>query len=373
MRLSDVDLLRRLVAIDSTSAISNLPIANEIATYLDPAAAEVALLAAPGGQLKTNLMARFGPEPIDGRGLILCGHMDAVPAYEAGWQSDPFTLTDAGDRLVGRGAADMKGFIAVAMNAAVGADLSGLRAPLILLFTYDEEVGTLGARDFARHWDRTRALPRHCIIGEPTSFRRVRAHKGHLKLRLATTGRSAHSGYPHLGENAIEKVRPLLDALVALRLELEKERGDEELFPDAPYVPLNIATIHGGTAVNIVPDRCEVEIGIRLLPGMSAAAMIERVRGAIGDASLQVMSESPPMLLDRSSTIYEAVAPYAAQGPESVSFASDAGWLQSMGMECLLFGPGAIEVAHQANEFMPKEDLRRAGEVLRAVIARFCA
>jgi acetylornithine deacetylase len=370
MQLSDVDLLRRLVAIDSTSAISNLPIADELASYIESSAQSIEYLKSPDGA-KANLMIRFGPEPDgDGRGLILSGHMDAVPAREPGWDSDPFTLTDAGDRYVGRGAADMKGFLAVATNAAIAS--RELRAPLILLFTYDEEVGTLGAREFAK--TQSRPLPKHCIIGEPTSFRPVRAHKGHLKLRISTTGRAAHSGYPHLGDNAIEKARAVLDGLVNLRRELEGEPTEHaELFADAPYVPLNIATIHGGSAVNIVPDRCEIDIGIRLLPGMSTASMVTRVQRTIGDATCEVLSDSPPMLLSRDSAIYQAALPFAKSGVESVSFASDAGWLQTLGIDCLLFGPGAIEVAHKPNEFTPKDEFHRAGDVLRALIARFCS
>src|SRR6185436_3075728 len=249
MALSDLDLLRRLVAIDSTSAISNLPIADEIASYVESKADAIEYLRDPD-EAKANLVIRFGPEPNgDGRGLILSGHMDAVPALEKNWDSDPFTLTERDDRYVGRGAADMKGFLAIAMNAALEATV---KAPLVLLFTYDEETGTLGAKEFARSWKGP--LPGRAIIGEPTSFRPVRAHKGHLKLRIALTGKSAHSGYPHLGDNAIEKARPVLDALVNLRRELEADRTRHaDLFPDAPYVPLNIATIRGGTAVNIVP------------------------------------------------------------------------------------------------------------------------
>lgn len=369
MPLSDLDLLRRLVAIDSTSAISNLPIADEIANYVEGKADAIEYLRDPN-EAKANLLIRFGPEPNgDGRGLILSGHMDAVPALEKNWDSDPFTLTERDDRYVGRGSADMKGFLAVAMNAALG---SKVTAPLMLFFTYDEEAGTLGAKEFARTWDRARPLPRRAIIGEPTSFRPVRAHKGHLKLRITLTGKSAHSGYPHLGDNAIEKARPVLDALSNLRRELEADRSRHvDLFPDAPYVPLNIATIRGGTAVNIVPDRCEIEVGIRLLPGMTSDAMLARVRQIAND--LEVLSDSPPMLLSDESDIYRAMLPHGKPGPESVSFASDAGWMQTMGIECLLWGPGAIEVAHKANEFTPKDEFHRASDMLRDVIARFCA
>ena len=363
---SDLELLRRLVAIDSTSAVSNLPIANALADYVDGKAASIELLRAPHED-KANLLLRFGPEG-DG-GLILSGHMDAVPAQETSWESDPFTLTERDDRYVGRGTADMKGFLAVATNAALASE--SLRKPLYLLYTYDEEVGTLGAKEFARTWDRARPLPKHCIIGEPTSFRPARAHKGHLKLRITVTGKSAHSGYPHLGENAIEKALPVLEMLAKLRRELESERTEHSaLFTDAPYVPLNIATIRGGTAINIVPDRCEIEVGIRLLPGVAAQDVLRRIDAE----TIEIVGESPPMLLPPTSEIYQAALPYAVTGgPESVSFASDAGWLQSLGIECLIFGPGAIEVAHQANEYTPKDEFHRAGGILRELIARFCA
>jgi acetylornithine deacetylase len=369
--LSDLDLLRRLVSIDSTSAKSNLRIAHEIAAYLDGKAAHIAMLAAPAEQ-KANLLVRFGPEASDDRGLILSGHMDAVPAGENDWRSDPFTLTEQGDRYVGRGTADMKGFLAVAANAAASVDSSTLRAPLFLLFTYDEEIGTLGAKHFAESWPRDRPLPKNCIIGEPTSLTPRRAHKGHLKVRITTTGKAAHSGYPHLGENAIEKAAPILAELARFRRELEAQRSAADLFPDAPYVPLNIGTVHGGRAVNIVPDRCEIEVGIRLLPGMNSDEIIARLK-RLPDADCEVMSNSPPMLLDASSTIFSTLAGLTAPAPSpSVSFATDAGWLQTMGIDCALLGPGSIEDAHRANEFVPKDDLHRAGPLLRDIIARFC-
>lgn len=371
MLLSDVDLLRRLVAIDSTSAVSNLPIAREIASYLEPSAGRIDWIEAPNEE-KASLLIRFGPEGEGG--LILSGHMDAVPARENDWESDPFVLTDRGDRWVGRGSADMKGFLAVAMNAA--AESANLETPLYLLFTYDEEAGTRGAWQFVTAWDRSRPLPKYCVIGEPTSFRTVRTHKGHLKLRLTVTGKSAHSGYPHLGENAIEKARSVLDAMANLRRELEAERPlHAGLFPDAPYVSLNLGTIRGGSAVNVVPDRCEMEVGIRLLPGMKSDEVVERIRRVIGSAECEIVNDSPPMLLDRSSEIYKTAKGMVREDlrPESVSFASDAGWLQTLGIECILFGPGSIEDAHRANEFLPKADLARAAGLVRQLIARFCA
>ncbi|HYG61051.1 MAG TPA: M20/M25/M40 family metallo-hydrolase, partial [Thermoanaerobaculia bacterium] len=171
--LSDDGLLARLVAFDSVSRNSNLPIADFLCDYLDGAGVRVERQLSPAGD-KANVIARVGPAREDGAGLVLSGHMDVVPADEAGWESDPFRLTDRGDRWVARGSADMKGFLAVATNLAAGvvAEADRLGAPLALVFTYDEEVGTLGARHLLESWSGgvSSGLPRSAIIGEPTSL-----------------------------------------------------------------------------------------------------------------------------------------------------------------------------------------------------------
>ncbi len=384
-QLSDPELLARLVAFDSTSRNSNLPIAGFLCDYLDRPGIRIDRNPSPDGG-KENVVAWVGPEPRDDRaGLVLSGHMDVVPADEDGWRSDPFTLADEGDRWVARGACDMKGFLALAANLAVEAAASGrLRAPLALVFTYDEEVGTLGARRLLESYPEGRALPRSAIIGEPTSLRVARAHKGHLKLRITLRGRSAHSGYPHLGVNAIEPAGRVVNALVHLREELERETAlNQDLFPEVPYVPLNIGTVHGGSAINIVPDRCIVEVGIRPLPGASSEELTERVRRAAVAAAaplepsfepnIEVLSDSPPMLLDESAPIHRHLCGLVGQEHgATVSFATDAGWLQQLGIDCAIFGPGTIEVAHKPNEHLPKEELAAARGLLERTVRRFC-
>ena len=193
--LSDSALLSRLVGFDTTSRNSNLELADFLCDYVD-GTARVTRQPSQDGE-KANLILAFGPEGTDREGLVLSGHMDTVPAEEPGWKSDPFTLTDRGDDLVGRGSCDMKGFLAVATNVAM--ETKNLKKPLVLVFTYDEEVGTLGARHLAEHWADAGALPRSAIIGEPTSMRVIRLHKGHVKMkrqRIAVGGVPAHSGLP---------------------------------------------------------------------------------------------------------------------------------------------------------------------------------
>jgi acetylornithine deacetylase len=376
-RLDDRALLARLVAFDTTSSASNLPLADFLCDYLERPGVRIVRQLSPDGA-KTNLAVSVGPEREDRAGLVLSGHMDVVPAAEPEWRSDPFSMADAGDRYVGRGTADMKGFLALAANR-LAAPVAAFHRPLSLLFTYDEEVGTLGARHFAETFPAAARLPRDVVIGEPTSLRVVRAHKGMLRLRLGFRGQAAHSGYPHLGRSAIEPAARAIVALSALRRELEAERPPRaEEFADVPFAALNVGTVSGGSAVNVIPDNCDMQLGIRLLPGMQASAMVERVTRAVRAAvdepfTLDQISESPAMIAGADAPIHRTLCELTRQrGSHSVMFATDAGWLQRAGFSCVLFGPGSIEVAHRPNEFLPVAEFRRAGEVLDELIDRSC-
>lgn len=382
--LSDAELLARLVGFDSTSRNSNLPIADFLCDYLDRPGVRIARNpSADGG--KTNVIAWLGPEPEgDRKGIVLSGHMDVVPAEEEGWRHDPFSLADEGDRFVGRGSCDMKGFLALAANLAVeavtGAKRDRWRAPLALVFTYDEEVGTLGARRLTESFPEAERLPRSAIIGEPTSLKVARTHKGHTKIRVVLHGVSAHSGYPHLGSNAIEPAGRVIVALTRLRQELESERpANRDLFPEVPFVPLNVGTVHGGSAINVVPDRCTVEVGVRALPGVSSAELIERMSRAAREAAapfepeIEMLSDSPPLLLDEASPIHRHLCALVGQeAGASVNFATDAGWLQQLGMDCAIFGPGSIAVAHKPNEYIPKDEFAAARGLLERTVRTFC-
>jgi acetylornithine deacetylase len=378
--LSDAGLLARLVGFDTTSRNSNLPIADFLCEYLDRPGARIARNPSADGT-KANVIAWLGPEPEGNRkGLVLSGHMDVVPAEEDGWRHDPFSLADEGDRWVGRGSCDMKGFLALAANLMAEADPRSWRAPLAVVFTYDEEVGTLGAKRLTESFPEAERLPRSAIIGEPTSLRVARTHKGHTKLRVTLHGVSAHSGYPHLGTNAIEPAGRVIVALTGLRHALEAERApNRELFPEVPYVPLNVGTVHGGSAINVVPDRCVVEVGFRPLPGITSEELIERVSRAAREAAapfepaIEMLSDSPPLLLDEASPIHRHLRAITGQNSgSSVSFATDAGWLQRLGIDCAIFGPGSIEVAHKPNEYLPKDEFAAARGLLERTIRRFC-
>ena len=377
--LTDDALFARLVAFDSVSRNSNLPLADFLCEYVDRPGVRISRHPSPEGD-KVNLVLAAGPEPGDRSGLGLSGHMDVVPADESEWETDPFVLSDRGDRWAGRGAADMKGFLALAVNRFAALDPARLRRPLTLLLTRDEELGTLGAEHFASTWRDRDALPRDVVVGEPTSLAVVRMHKGYLKARLEFAGIAAHSGYPHLGRSAIEPAARAVVALADLREQLAGERpAHHEAFPEVPYAALTVGTISGGTAINIVPDRCVVQLGVRLLPEMSGTEMTERIRQTVteavsdADCTLEVLGESPAMLLPEGAALHRDLCRRVDQRTSrAVHFATDAGWLQTMGCECVVWGPGSIEVAHKPNEFISKEDLRRAGDLLEVLIRERC-
>ncbi len=373
-----VELLERLVAIESTSRLSNLPLADFVCERLDRPGIAIRRQASEDGE-KVNLIVRLGPEPDGaGAGLTLSGHMDTVPAGEEGWTSPPFRLTDRGDRWVARGACDMKGFLALAMALAADRAAGPLAAPLVLLLTFDEELGSLGAQRFAA--DPGGPLPRRTVVGEPTSLRVVRMHKGHLRLRVTLIGFSAHSGYPHRGSSAIEPAGEAIRALAGLRRDLERERPQGgEHFPEVPWVALNVGRVEGGSAVNVVPDSCRLELGLRPLPETDPAALVERVRDALAGAlagadwRLETVNDSPPLRTAAEAPIHRELAALLGQTEShATSFSSDAGILARIGHDCVLFGPGSIEVAHRPDEFLPKAEMARAAEILGELADRTC-
>ncbi|MCP3964506.1 MAG: acetylornithine deacetylase [bacterium] len=382
--LSDADLLRRLVSFDTTSHNSNLPMSDFLCDYLDRPGVAIERNPSPDGD-KTNLVVTVGgrgdsEEDEERPGLVLSGHMDVVPAGEPEWRSDPFELIETETGYVGRGACDMKGFVALAVNAAARAETERLSHPLVLLLTYDEEIGTLGARHFVDTWPAERSLPRRAIVGEPTSLRAVRMHKGHASARLTFHGVGAHTGYPHLGKSAIEPAGRAVVALAELRRQLEAEHCPHgEHFGEVPFVALSASRIRGGTAVNVVPDRCVIDVGFRVLPGMEAAPIAERIQLAVTEAAgesfeMSRVEQSPPLLLDDGNDLYRAVCELIGQDRTvSVSYATDGGWFATAGLDCLIWGPGTIDVAHKPNEWMPKDELSLASQLLEVVVERFCA
>ncbi len=390
--LPDEELLARLIAFDTSSGSSNLPIADFVCEYLDRPGVRLYRVASADGRM-VNVIAVAGgsgrPAPgsaggaggAEGAdGLVLSGHFDVVPPGDGGWQSDPFTLTKSGDTWVARGSADMKGFVALAMNRLRSVQTGKLRAPLALLLTYDEELGSLGAQRLLAAWPAGVKLPHNVVVGEPTSLRAVRMHKGHLSMRVTVHGRAAHSGSPQLGVNAIEPAARIVTALTRLGETLKRRPAETaRFFAAVPYPVLNVGMIHGGSAVNVIPERCVIELGVRLLPGGNAAAMAEQIRDATAKTEpshrveVEVVNDNPPMFLPESARIHQILCGLLGQKQSyGVTFASDAGVLAQNGYECVLFGPGSIEVAHKLNECLPIDEFHKAGPILDRLIGQMC-
>ena len=336
---------------------------------------------------KLNLICRRGPRRDDrSRGLVLSGHMDVVPVEGQDWTTDPFRLTERDGRLLGRGAADMKGFIAATVAACDALRDVPLDDELVLVWTCDEEVGCVGSADLVSKLQGSDAhpLPRPTLIGEPTDFRALRLHPGHTTWRVRCQGRPAHSSRPTLGLSAIKLATRVLLAIEALEEELAAERRFEGDLP-SPWTVLHAGVVRGGAAVNIVPDRCEVLIGARPLPGDSLEALTARIAALLdpidaaardrgGAVHLDVVQSCPPLLTPEGCAHQHLLTPWLSDPrPTGAPFATDGGPLSMLGCEPLIFGPGSIDVAHRPDEYIHGRDLLRAVDAITDIVQRACA
>jgi acetylornithine deacetylase len=335
--------------------------------------------AGPG---KVNVVARGGPAGVGG--LLLSGHMDVVPVDGQPWTSDPFTLTERGDQLFARGACDMKGFIAAVDTALTDLDLRTLEQELCLVWTCDEEVGCQGAAKLVEQLEAEGgALPTAAVIGEPTDFRIVRMHPGHCTFEVTVHGQAAHSSRPSLGANAIEGAARVVLALEDLAAEWARDRAFEDELP-TPHAILSVGTIRGGAAVNIVPDRCTVQVGVRQLPGQPVDAVEAELRARVAEVAERVaprglrvelarVQAAPALHTPSDCGHLHLLQPWASDPtPTGVPFATDGGPLAALGVETLVFGPGSIDVAHRADEHVPLPDLVRTIDVVRDLVRRRC-
>lgn len=372
--MGPVEHLRALVSMDTTSHRSVAPVSAHMAEHLESLGFRIEHF---GTADKHNVVASMGPPGTDG--LVLSGHMDVVPTENQPWTSDPFTLTERGDRLIARGSADMKGFLAATLTALHRIGSAPFKRELVLVWTHDEEVGCLGSSLLVEALlDDGRPLPRACVIGEPTGFRMLRMHPGHVASEFTFHGAAAHSSRPDLGINAIEAAADAIVAIRQLAKELESERAFEGIL-ERPWVAVNTATLHAGSAINIVPDKAVVQLGYRPLPGMDAhdvhTRIVERVRQLPDMPRFddRVLRVTPAMLTAEDSVTLPLVSPHACEQQQgAASFATDGGNLAKLGMQPIVWGPGAIEVAHQADEYISRSELVRSVDMVEAMIRTRC-
>ncbi len=373
------EMLRTLVgepSVSSTDAArdqGNLAVVHHLANWLEDLRFQVELLPLPNKPGKANLVARR-EGGCDGAGLVLAGHTDTVPCDEALWQVDPFKLTERDNRLHGLGACDMKGFFPLALAAAAEHRDAKLRNSLTVVATADEESCMDGARALA-----ATGVPKAAaaVIGEPTGLAPVRAHKGVAMLSVAAQGASGHSSDPALGDNALEAMHRIIGALLRLRAEWASRHVDESFAVAVPT--LNLGCLHAGDNPNRICGHAELQIDLRLLPGMDTAAVVDEVR-----ERAEAAGEGTPVAV---RTMFDPIEPYqtAADGAlvrtlealsghaaGTVAFGTEAPFFQALGMETVVFGPGAIDQAHQPNEFIDRAQFQPTRDALGALITRYC-
>lgn len=375
-------MLERLVAFRTVSRDSNLGLIEWVRDHLLKLGAKTRLTYDESGK-KANLFATLG-EGTRG-GLILSGHSDVVPVDGQSWDSDPFTAVELDGKLYARGSADMKGFIAIALSHAPkfldALNAGRIDRPLHYALSYDEEVGCLGVRGLIRDLQEHGIKPAGCLVGEPTSMQPIVAHKGMNRFRCAVRGREAHSSYVTHGVNAIEYAARLIVYIrqIADRLAQFEER---DCGFTVPYTTLSTGLIRGGIAANVVPRECEFQFDLRTLPNASAEALHAEIRGhadllaremravePLAGIELEWASQTVGLAAAETDEIVQwAMRLARANSTGKVSYGTEAGLFQQMGVSTVILGPGDIAQAHRPNEFVSLEQLARC-ETFMARIA----
>ena len=379
-RLSSVEMIGRLVAFDTTSRESNLALIEFVRDYLDRWRVKSELVY-DEGRRKANLFATIGPS--DQGGVMLSGHSDVVPVDGQDWASEPFKLEPRGDRLYARGSADMKSFIAVMLAKVPDFLARQLAVPIHLALTYDEEVGCLGVRPLIAALAPRAVKPRLCIIGEPTLMQPVVAHKGSRRLRCHIHGHEAHSSLTHKGVNAIETAAEVIAHIKGIA---RGKRADGPFDPafDPPYTTLQTGIISGGTAVNIVPRECRFDFEMRHLPGDDPDIIVDEVKrfAATLLPEMQAVSAGAGIAFEETNRVAAlaaresdevvqlALALSGANGTGKVSFATEGGFFQEAGIPTVICGPGSIEQAHRADEFIALDQVKQCEDFIDRLIER---
>ena len=349
------ELLEQLVAFPSVAGRPNDAIAEFISGWLRGHRIECTKVRGDGGRV--NLLASVGP---DGGGVLLAAHMDVVEDEGQPWSGDPWQLRRDGDRLVGRGSADMKGFLACTMLAMADAAALELREPLRLAVSTDEEIGCVGVRDLLPAIAALPQRPRACLVGEPTGMRLVTAHKGKLALRATLHGSARHSSEAPLADNAVEHAAELVLALRDRGRELAGGHRDGRFA--IPHSTISVGPIHGGRALNVVPDHCTVEFEVRNLPGEDPAALLPETN----DADLEQLAAYPA--LDGEAGALGDLLGVPAGG--AIDFGTEAGLYAQLGIATAVCGPGDIGDAHRADESVAIEQLDACSAALGRLLAR---
>jgi len=383
---SSVDMIRTLIGFPTVSRDSNLELIHFVRDYLKPYDADIRLTF-DDTRAKANLFATLGPRRNNGEGgIVLSGHTDVVPVAAQAWDADPFTLIERDGKLYGRGTADMKGFIAIVLALLPEFMQRGLKKPLHLAFSYDEEVGCIGVGRMINDLVANNIRPSACIVGEPTLMTPVIAHKGKKSYRVTVRGLASHSAYAPHGVNAVEAAA---EAVAFLKNMARRHacRGPFDRGFDVAHTTIHTGVMQGGTALNIVPHDCTFDFEFRHLPGDDPEKLFEEfkayvtqtlepeMRAVYKDAGfdIQLMSQIPAM--DNSPETEVVALAQALSGNHEigkVSYGTEGSQFQRAGISTVVCGPGSIEQAHKPNEYVALEQVARCEEFMRELMTRVC-
>ncbi len=371
---STAETLATLIAFPTISADSNETLIRWSAARITEAGGRIHILAGakPG---KFNLLASFGPET--GAGIVLSGHSDVVPVAGQAWTTDPFILTGKDEKLYGRGSSDMKGFLAACLSAAARANKTKLARPLHLAFSYDEEIGCIGVRDLLARLAKEKFQAEGCVIGEPTEQKVALGHKGKLAGCICCMGIPAHSANPALGCNAISVAAEMACEAEALQTELAASGAHDDAYP-FPSTSVHVGTVTGGSALNIVPEHCEMQFEIRNVAGDEPRALVERLRGRAaeiiarrgkGAINIEITNEYPGLDTKKDSAFAQKML-FAAGTPAcKIGFGSEGGLFnQALHLPVVICGPGSIDRAHKPDEYVTQPELDACDAFLDRVI-----
>jgi len=374
-----IEQLRQLVGTPSVSSTDphwdqgNRPVIDLLASWLEDLGFNTQIQNVSADGAKANLIATLGSGP---GGLVLAGHTDTVPFDEGRWQSDPLQLSERDQRLYGLGSTDMKGFFPLAIAAATAFDARALKQPLILLATADEESSMNGARALV---SAGRPKARAAIIGEPTSLVPVRMHKGIMMEAVRVTGRAGHSSNPALGNSALDGMHSVMSDLMSYRQQL-RERYSNDLFTVA-WPTMNLGCIHGGDSPNRICGKAELHFDLRMTPGGDNATLREeiaqRMAAIAQQHALQIELHSlvksiAPFEQSADSELVHLAERLTGHTAEAVAFATEAPFMQELGMETIVMGPGSIDRAHQPDEYLELDQIQPCIALLQQCIRHYC-
>ena len=384
---SSLELLRALIAFPSVTRTPNADLMDHVQAVLRQAGIASLRVPDPDDPSRCNLFASVGPEDVPG--VMLSGHTDVVPVQGQPWTMPPFAATERDGRVYGRGSADMKGFVACAVMAMIHAAKRPLKRPLQLALSFDEEIGCVGVRHLIRALAGLRAAPSLCIVGEPTLMQIGTGHKGKSAYRALCCGQAGHSGLAPRFVNAIHTAADLVAALRDVQQEIATD-GPREAGYAIGYSTLHAGTIHGGTALNIVPADCAVDFEIRNVAGDDPALIVERVLArtvarmreaqALPDAAppkVELVNAYPGLATAESAAPVGLLASWlpAETARVKVAFGTEGGLFQQQWPDTavLVCGPGSIEVAHKADEYVELSQLDACDRMLGHLTDYLCA